>query len=98
MHILEWAREPDAGITGPSEFPHNLKLALPQLLYQGNRVVPKALLRRKHVWLFVTNKFFAILFVVDPHTGRRLIERSFNIGSQRGRHESKVRSTKLRQR
>ena len=68
---LERLRKPDAGITSPTKLSHDLKFALLQLLSQCQRIIPKTLLRRKHMRFFIAHKFFAVaVVVVDPNAAR----------------------------
>ena len=67
---LERLCKPDAGITGPTKLSHDLKFALLQLLSQRQRIIPKTLLRRKHMRFFITHKFFAVAVVLDPNAAR----------------------------
>ena len=67
---LERLCKPDAGITGPTKLSHDLKFALLQLLSQRQRIIPKTLLRSKHMRFFIAHKFFAIVVVPDPNAAR----------------------------
>jgi len=67
MHSLDGTHGPDTGITCST----NLNLSLGQLLFQANRIVPVALLRR-NMQYFIADKHFAIVFVANVQSGQKV--------------------------